>query len=189
MDALMNVDVEPPLAAGPGLRSPARTMPGLDELVRVLRNPELVFGAMSTHPACYREDPVDWAVVPAEIQRILEVDGCTCDSVLRAFQVAAEVLRRHGVLTCHGPVDLAFLEHDDCTWSLRAHVTLDADHDLTFDLTAEFYRQLSELDVLPFVFHISFDSCWPFDESRLASLEFLYDNDAQDEPASDGVHR
>lgn len=111
-------------------------MRGLAPLVRVLRDPESLFGASSERrpEACGK--PVDWTVAPAEIRRYLTHWGMRCSDVLFHLKLAAEVLRENGISICRGDPLINFIWQED-TMSIQIVLCIDASSKKSHDLTCE----------------------------------------------------
>lgn len=141
------------------------SMPGLAELMRVLRNPELLFGPPSELPAGRGHEPVDWDHAPAEIQRIVLSRGGRCADVLQSIELAAQVLRAKGVRICRGAVNLVFLEHEDLLWQVCAALAIDADFEETVDLKLQCHDLEGAIGLQTDGFFFSLESGWQIDDA------------------------
>ncbi len=122
-------------------------MPGLRPLVHLLRYPETLFGAASERRADLGGQPMDWGTLPDDVGRCFQYWGTRCTDVLLHLQLAAEVLRRHGVKICRGEVRLTCLRHEDLSPGVFIELSIDATPMRAVALTRELDRRAIDLGV------------------------------------------
>jgi|GEM_PF-5935308 len=122
-------------------------MQGLRPLVHLFRYPETLFGAASERRADLGGQPMDWGALPDEVRRCFQYWGTRCTDVLLHLQLAAEVLRRHGVTICRGEIRLTCLRHEDLSPSVFIELSIDATPMQAVALTRELDRRAIDLGV------------------------------------------
>lgn len=122
-------------------------MRGLAPLLRVLREPETLFGASSDRKPEARR-PVDWQAAPGQIRECFECCEASCTDVLFHLMLAADVLREHAVRICRGEVQVTFLQHEDMTSSVFIELSIDATSMQATTLSHELDRRAIEMEML-----------------------------------------
>ncbi|MDH0866790.1 hypothetical protein [Mitsuaria sp. GD03876] len=122
-------------------------MPGLTSLMRVLREPETLFGESSERKPepCRRFQ--DWGDAPVRMQWCLAYWDARCADVLLHMKLGADVLRDHGVKICRGDVNVTFLEHEDLSPSVFIELSIDATSEEAARLTRVLDRRAIALEV------------------------------------------
>lgn len=117
-------------------RDAREAMPGLTQLIRMLRAPEELFGSPSERKAMDRGESVDWASAPHEIKTFLDYWATRCSDVLFHLHLGAEVLLKNGVRICAGEMAILFL-HEEDTMDIFIELSVDTDWKRASDLTRE----------------------------------------------------
>lgn len=123
------------------------SMQGLMPLMHLLRYPETLFGTAAERGADPCGPSMDWGTLPDEVRRCFQYWGTRCTDVLLHLQLAAEVLRRHGVKICRGEVRLTCLRHEDMSPGVFIELSIDATPMEAVALTRELDRRAIDLGV------------------------------------------
>ena len=121
-------------------------MRGLAPLLRVLREPETLFGASSDRTPEPRR-PVDWESAPRQIQDCFEYWEASCTDVLLHLMLAADLLRDHAVKICRGDMQITILQHEDLSPSLFIELSIDASSMQSMTLTHELDRRAFDMEL------------------------------------------
>lgn len=121
-------------------------MRGLAPLLRVLRDPETMFGASSDRRPEPRR-PVDWEATPHQIQDCFEYWEASCSDVLLHLMMAADLLRECAVKICRGEVQITILEHEDLSPSIFMELSIDASWMQAMRLTHELDRRAFDMEL------------------------------------------
>ncbi|OWQ88806.1 hypothetical protein CDN99_15105 [Roseateles aquatilis] len=155
-----------------------RPMPGLEDLVRVLRCPETLFGGPSDRLAKRCTHPIDWESAPETLRAILEPWGTRCMDVVFHLQLGAEVLRRHGVQICRGEAFVLFLAEEGPP-DVFIQICLDTSIDRASELTWELNDRANDFDVPSEGFCIAFITGEPSAEDLESLMPFEEDEDLE----------
>ena len=156
---------------------------GVDALLHLLRYPE------KTNPYVVGQIPapvlrhIDWEEVRALLCRLFEENRETCVDAYLDVRLAIGVLAKNSVRLCRGPVDINHCRAEDGFHFLRVTLSVDTDHDRTYELADEFRMAAVRCNSRSGGFLVEFGSihpCQPKDWSASPHPALDGDNDDGD---------